>query len=143
MKFAIIEPAAARWEVIEATTPQDLYARAGFDTNIDHGMIAPAGALPSGVGISIVVDGFSLFKPKEQQRYFAIGRQLYGGNAVLYGFDEHGETVDLKEMPVPVFMTLAGVEKAIEDGQIERPTSSFNGEKFWEWPQPNPYRVKQ
>lgn len=135
MKFATIEPSETRWAVVDAAKPQDLYARLGLGDNVDHGMIASPSSMPSGVGISIVVDGFSLFKPASGQRYFAIGRTLYGGNALLYGFDEAGETVDLEEVPLVVFMTAAGVEDAIRRGQIDRPSSSINGKRFWEWRQ--------
>ena len=142
MKFALIEPFETRTSIVEAGSSQELYARAGFGTNVDHGIVAPPHALPSGVGISIVVDGFGLFKPADQQRYFAIGRQLYGGNAVLYGFDDAGETVDLREVPVVVFMTASGVEDAIGRGQIDRPICAVNDEEFWRWPQqPPPFGV--
>ena len=60
------------------------------------------------IGIAIVVDQFSLFVPPEDQRYFLIGRQLYAGNAILYGYNEEGETVDLPLMPVVIFITRAG-----------------------------------
>jgi len=76
---------------------------------------------PVGSAIAIVVDQFSLFVPPEEQRYFIIGRQLYGGNAVLYGYNEEGESIDLPLMPVVIFISVAGIEEAIAAGQIDRP----------------------
>lgn len=140
MRFVIIEPAKTDTKVVEAKNLRDLYTPLGLD-KVDHGLIAPPRETPSGVGIMIVVDEFGLFKPKHQQRYFAIGRQLFGGNAVLYGFNEIGESVDLVEMPVVLFMSLTGVEDAIARGQIDRPSSAVNGDQYWAWPEPSPFSL--
>jgi hypothetical protein len=136
MRFATIEPGEARWAVVEANEPHDLYEQLGLGHNVDHGTVVPPHVLPSGFGIAIVVDGFGLFKPVAEQRYFAIARELYAGNAVLYGFDEAGECVDLAEMPIVIFMTAAGVEEAITRGQIDRPRTMVNGAQVWQWPDP-------
>jgi len=138
MRFAIVEPGETRWEVIEATSLFTLEARLRLDTP-DHNVLVPAGHLPSGVGIGIVVDDFSMFVPPAEQRYFIIGRTLFAGNAVMYGFDKAGETVDLQEVPQVIFISLAGIEDAIANGQIERPRTTINGEEVWRWPGPSPF----
>jgi hypothetical protein len=141
MKFGIIEPAKTSYGWVEAKEPWELYPQLGLpcDGGVDHGVLIPWHVLPDKVGIAIIVDQFSLFVPPEDQRYFLIGRHLYGGNAVLYGYNEEGVSVDLPMMPVIIFVTRAGIDEAIAAGQIDRPTSSLNGVKFWEWPQPSPF----
>lgn len=142
MRFAIIEPAKVSWEMVDAKEPRDLYPQLGLG-DVDHGTLVMPRDLPSGVGIAIVVDGFGLFQPPDKQRYFAIGRKLFAGNAVLYGFDEGGETVDLQEMPVVVFLSPSGIEGAIALDQIDRPACTANGDKFWEWPGESPAWMKR
>lgn len=143
MKFAIIEPADIRWAIVDAENLTDLYEPLGLSIlKVDHGVVAPPDDRHRrSVGVSIVVDEFSLFKRPTEQRYFAIGNRLYAGNAVLYGYDIAGETRDLPLMPAPVFMTLAGIEMAIASGQIERPSMSVNGEQIWTWPDPAPFEI--
>ncbi len=136
MKFAIVEPAKSNWEVVEAAKLLDLYDHLGLDKP-DHNVLVPVGHLPSGFGIAIVVDDFGMFVPPTEQRYFIIGRTLFAGNAVMYGFDQEGETVDLHEVPMIVFISLAGINEAISAGQIDRPTTTVNGQVVWQWP-PSP-----
>ena len=42
---------------------------------------------PSGAGISIIVYEYGLFLPVAEARYFAIGRNLHAGGAVLFAFN--------------------------------------------------------
>jgi hypothetical protein len=140
MKFATIEPAYTRWEIVDAEQPTDLYERLGL-LKVDHGVVAPPDYRHHPIGIAIIVDEFSLFKMPTEQRYFAIGRRLYAGNAVLYGYDSAGETHDLPHMPAPMFMTLLGIEEAIASGQIDRPSMFVNGEQVWQWPDPPPFEI--
>lgn len=141
MRFVTIEPAETRYRVVEADNAQSLYAILGLEGHaVDHGVIEPVHVSRHRIGIAIVVDEFSLFVPPEKQRYFVIGDQLYGGNALLYSFDEAGETVDMDRMPPVIFVTMAGIEMAIAAGQIKRPILALNDEVFWRWPEPSPYR---
>jgi hypothetical protein len=137
MKFAIINPTAMTVRWAEANEVWDLYPEAGLPSSghVDHGIIAPY--------VAIVVYEFSLFVPPKEQRYFAIGRKLFGGPAILYGFSEEGITIDLPHMPQVFFMTVAGIEDAIERGQIDRPTMAVNGEVIWQWPGPAPASVTE
>lgn len=136
MNFTIIEPGETRIRMIDAREPFELYTQIGLSPgNVDHGVVVP--------GIGIVVDGFSLFVPPEHQRYFTIGRRLYGGNAILYGFDGAGETIDIlaalerNMMPPVIFISVAGIKRAIAADQIDQPIVAVNGLKTWEWPAPS------
>jgi hypothetical protein len=144
MKFATIEPAYTRWEIVDAKEPSDLYERLGLSgLKVEHGVVAPPDHRHHrSRGIAIVVDEFSLFRLPTKQHYFAIGSRLYAGNAVLYGYDIEGETRDLPHMAVPVFMTPLGIEGAIASGQIERPSMSVNGVQIWQWPDPAPFELR-
>jgi hypothetical protein len=137
MKYATIEPAEMRVTKVEAENSHELYERLGLGDNTDFGVVMSPHL--TGIGIGIIVDGFSLFKPPDQQRYFIINRALYGGNAILYGFEENGESVDLAMVPEVFFLSLAGVEEAIASGRIQRPFMAINDERFWEWPGPAPF----
>jgi hypothetical protein len=103
---------------------------AGLDPDkVDHGMLTRR--------IGYVVFEFGLFVPPVDQHYFAIGRQLIAGNAVLYGVDEAGESVDLMGSTIPDVRWFLGendVEAAIEAGEIDRPQTAVNGCVMWQWP---------
>lgn len=134
MRFGVIEPAKTLARCIDVHEMTDLYLGLGLRRGmVDHGVAAP--------GIGIVVDEFSLMVRPELQRYFAIGRRLYGGNAILFGFHATGNAIDLPVMPLIIFMSVAGIEDAIARGQIDRPVMSLNDETFWEWPQLPPVQV--
>jgi len=97
---------------------------------VDHGSITRH--------MHIIVYEFSLFVPVDKQVWYCIGRQLYGGNAVVYASDDAGETIDMSMLPPPIiwFKDAAAVEQAIGWGQIERPITAFNGAVLWRWPEP-------
>ena len=129
MKFVTIDAYKAKVETVEAASPQEAYAHVGLNPgSVDHGVVHP--------GVAIVVYEYFLFVPVDEQRWFAVGRQLFGGTAVLYGFDESGETVDLKEPPpVLFFRDYVEVERAIQNGVIDRPRMAVNNQVLWQWPQ--------
>jgi hypothetical protein len=133
-----IEPAATRITEVEADDPNQLRARLGLEA-IDHAVVM--NPVTTGIGIGIMVIQFGLFVPPDQQRYFAINRSLYGGNAILYGFNEAGVTIDLQMIPPIVFMSLKGVEEAIASGALNRPFMAVNDLKIWEWPGPAPFSI--
>lgn len=95
MRFILIDPHSRRLRHVNA---RDLRAaQAGVKlVDVDHGTIAP--------GISIVTDEYALCRgdKKTPQKYFALNGQLYGGPAVLYGFDNAGETMDVPLKPIQV-----------------------------------------
>ena len=132
MRYITIDPAKHVVKVIDTDDYMFALETAGLEgVNVDHGTIEH--------GIAIVVHGFSLFEPPERQHYFAIGDRLYAGRALLYAYDESGETVNLLRVPDVTFFTNAkAVENAIEAATVQRPQMKLNDEVIWSWPQPRP-----
>jgi hypothetical protein len=134
MKFAVITPSRQETIITDfsdlntALRAADLHFR-----GVDHGMLA--------IGVhrvGIIVYEFSLFVPAAEQSYFAIHGHLYAGNAVLYGVDDNGSTVDLRVMPEVFFMpNQHAVERSISLGLITRPYMAVNKQITWQWPQPH------
>jgi hypothetical protein len=126
MQFAIVNVSNNTVGVIECDDLFEAQVAAGLKL-VDHGVVAP--------GIGIVVGEFGLYTPPDKQSYFAIFRRLYAGNGVLYGFDKHGESVDLIAIPPVLFMpSYRAVERNIELGTVQRPYTAHNGEVTWQWP---------
>lgn len=135
MRYVTIDPTRTAVKVIDADNHPSAVEAAGLEIGqVDHGVIERDPF--TGIGVSICVYEYSLFVPADEQKYFAINGKLYGGKALLYAFDEKGETIDLTRVPdVFFFGSARAVEMAIAAGQIERPRSATLG---WEWPQPKP-----
>ena len=135
MHFAIINAHTRNVLFEECADLRDAQKIAGID-KVDHGVVAHHSQAPGMCGIGITVYEYGLFVPPEMQVYFTIARRLYAGNAVLYGFDKHGESIDLDWMPAVLFLPNASaVMRNIQLGLIQRPTMSANGVKVWEWPE--------
>jgi len=136
MKFYAIKPADCAVETIEAKEPYEAYKALGLDRmGVDHGTVA---RFDDGGGVAIVVYEFSLFVPVDDQRWYSILGQLFGGNALLYGYDAHGETCEFDTPPPIVFYPNAQeVEKAIERGEVKRPQIAVNQNVLWRWPEPH------
>jgi hypothetical protein len=110
----------------------------GLEPNqLDHGTI---GRARSGQGFGIWVYELGLRQPKVD-KYFALGRQLFNGSAVIYAFDAEGETSNvtkpfaehLQSHHISWYDSIEVIEHAIGLGLIDRPQSAINGEVFWEW----------
>jgi hypothetical protein len=128
MKYVLIDPSTTRVEMVDLPAQCEAYAQVGLDvTNVDHTTVHR--------GVAIVVNGTGLLEPSTNQRYFQLGRQLYAGGAVLYGYDPpSGETIDMPWVPEVLFFKNAQeVERAIAAGQVDRPQTLFNGQLIWEW----------
>src|SRR5215472_15463364 len=117
MKFGLIDPHNARTEIVEANDWPDVAKTVGLESGrTDYGTL---GRYPEGGGIGYFCYEFGLYIPVEKQRYFSVGNRLVAGAAVLYGFNEMGETVDLERMPSVIFYRDAHeVEDAIRSGRI-------------------------
>lgn len=131
MNFIRIQPELRRVEIVDAKGPRDvdpfLYKR-----GVDHGVIFQDHI--KGYGIAIVVYEFGLLEGHGP--YFGLRGQLYSGDAILYMFDSHGETVsfDRTIKIEPLWLpTPDDAETAIKCGLIERPCASINGIPTWEW----------
>jgi hypothetical protein len=146
MRFGIIEAAIGKLYTIEVDDERGqgmtaLKAKLGLG-NVDHAVVTK--------GISIAIAEFGLFEPSDKQHYFRIGNRLYAGNAVLYGYAESGDTIDLDarsyELVKSNFEILSGaqaVEEAIARGKVCRPEIKVNGEVYWRWPEPQPEYMKR
>jgi hypothetical protein len=129
MKFLRVNPTT--FEVIEA------HADSVFDVDkplhqsgtdfgtvwVDHG----------GGGVQIIVYESGLMEGDGP--YFSINHKLYSGNAVLFRFDDHGETVDMGDWKPEVLWlpTKTQVEMAINCGAVARPVAAVNGVVHWRW----------
>jgi len=136
MRYGLIDPRTRQYDVVVADElPLSLVGLTNSET--DHGAVAPR--------LMIVVYEYSLFVPPEKQSYFAIGRQLFGGVAVLYRVDKDGETIDFTWPIAPKvrwFADRAAVEREIEARLLDRPVMSISSGNevrvFWQWPDPRP-----
>ena len=103
---------------------------------VDFGMV--------GNGLQIMVWEHGLLQ-EDAIHYFAIGKQLFAGRAIVFAYDEAGETVSLSthlltSFPIRFFMNMKEVEGAIATREIDRPYAAINGEVIWQWPSPkHPY----
>ena len=130
MKFGIVCPSIRSVSIANCQDVKSAQRVAGLHRGVDHGVI-----MREPFGIGIVVYEFGLFE--QEQAYFAINGLLYAGNAVLYGFDDSGETVDLPALPQVFFMPNAkAVERSIDLGLVRRPIISVNDVVTWRWPEP-------
>ena len=138
MKFGWVNPEAKDIKIIDAKTIQDALRIAGLDPfAVDHGTIHN-----SNYRVGIVVYEHGLDSDLEDG-YWTTSFQLYNGNAILYGYDAQGETVDIIRESLPEIRHLGSpenVEKAIREGIVIRPISAMivDGKKevFWEWRAP-------
>jgi hypothetical protein len=131
MRFGVIRPSRQELRYFEAKDMDQALVHVGLKRlEIDHGTVMP--------GIAIVVHELSLFK--RPQSYFAIRHRLYGGNALLYGFEPKGATIDLAPLTETVgwLPDQETAEIAISLGQVERPQMAVGNDVLWSWPKPRP-----
>ena len=136
MKFGLIKPKEQEFAVIDCRDSTEAEGQAGLKSGeVDFAAIRPR--------IHIVLSAFGLFVPTNRQHYFAMGRYLYAGKAVLFGTNIKGETVDL-ELPLPDeliprwFRFTEEIEWAIDKNLVLRPHLMLNGRVIWRWPEPRP-----
>lgn len=131
IQYGIVDPHICALALIRAEDFDTAKRAAGLHPlQVDHGPVT------RNVAICVAEDG--LLEAKPGAAYFALARQLYAGSAVLYGFNERGETVDF----VPdtrlmdslrFYRTAAEADAAIRRGEIARPRQTVNGMVLWEW----------
>jgi hypothetical protein len=142
MKFAIVRCGEHVVEYIDADMLEQVLTKAGLASgSIDFATIQhPTDAA---YGIEIAVYEYGLYADPSAQEYFSIGRALFAGNAVLFGFDEAGNTVDIPLHPLFPQWYRDGhdVEAAIRAGKIDRPVFVVNGVIMWQWPDRKPDNV--
>ena len=130
MRYIIINPKAETVKIVDCESLDKATHEAGLEPlRVDHGTIAQ--------GLSAVVYEYSLF---ESEHYFAIGGQLFGGNAVLYGYNQEGKTIDITfsqlnkvERWILFYHGPEQIEAAIADNTVVRPKVKVNDELIWQW----------
>lgn len=133
MKFGYINPKDRTATIIEHHSLQDAMKIANLEGgSVDFGTVVR--------GLGVVVYEFGLFVPAQDQHYFGLGGRLWAGNAVLYAYDEGGETIDLPKIDHPIvwYNDVADVELSIINGGVVRPGMFVNGKMIWRWPDPPP-----
>jgi hypothetical protein len=140
MKFGLIDPRRAHAQIVKSKDWLGVAKMVGIESGrTDCGALV---RYYRGGGIGYFCYEFGLYVPVDKQHYFSVGNRLVAGAAVLYGFNEAGETVDLGSMPEVVFYRDAHeVEAAIRNGQIERPQIVVNKNVLWRWPDPVRHEV--
>jgi hypothetical protein len=142
MKYVIVKPSERAIDAVDAKEPHELYERAGLEPlKVDHGIIGRA--TNKHPGLAIIVHEYSLFVDPAQQHYFAFGSKLFAGNAILYSFDEAGDTIDVLPAAnlrgiITWFRDRHAVEMAIRAGHITRPRLVVDGVTKWQWPERQP-----
>lgn len=130
MQYVLVNPILRATLGRSYASLQDAEVAAGLDPGkVDHGMLTRS--------IGYVVYEYGLFVPPADQHYFAIGKTLIAGSAVLYGVNAWGETVNLYRSTIPDIRWFLGandVEAAIDAGEIVRPETAVNGVVTWRWP---------
>ena len=142
-KFGIVKAASRSYATIEAASFADALRAAQLTPGaIDFGTVTKPSA--ERAGLAIVVPELGLFVPPSAQSYFSINRRLYGGNAVLYGFDLTGATVDLPALTLAVqWLDAEGAERAIRAGSVIRPVIGSGDDIIWRWPEPRPSEAER
>ena len=131
-RFITINPRKRKVEAVSFDNIVQAIASVGL-ANVDHGVLAR--------GLGYCIYEFSLFVPPSEQHYCGLAGHLIAGPAVLYGFDQAGETVDLRLSEIPdvtFYLGVNDVEAAIDRGEVNRPFMAVNGVELWHWPQPAP-----
>src|SRR5215831_669833 len=134
-RVLIIRAAERKIEPFVVDEVHEAYATAGLPTGkLEHSIVRrPNGDAP---GIGIFVDKSALTVHQEKQSYFVLADKLYGGNAVLYGFDETGQTVDAPSMVVRWYSDQYEVEQALRRGEVQRPViKNESNDVVWRWPE--------
>lgn len=127
MRFLHVNPADRTIMDIEGDDVRDVYG-AIIKRNVDFGVVQR--------GLSIVVYEYGLMEGNGP--YFSLNEQLFSGDAILFAFDEAGETIDIPEglllmLSPHWFPDKAEVELGIAAGIVRRPETSVNGEVMWSW----------
>jgi hypothetical protein len=143
MKFLAIKPRIQKLEWIDAAELRTAEQAIGLG-NVDHGMFWRK---DDGNGLAYVVYEFGFYVPPTQQSYAAVFGKLIAGNAVVYAFNETGDTVSvlpemISEGDVVWLPTQQSVEDAIAAGVVQRPIVAVDGQVKWSWPEPAPYDIK-
>jgi hypothetical protein len=131
MRYLHIDPTAKTVKPVFAISPHDA-VKGLHSGNVDHGVVYQT--TERGVGLFVYEYGLC----EGNGPYFELYGNLYSGDAVLYGFDHAGETIDMREdedfIIKPQWLAdKVEVELAIAAGVVERPETRVNGAVIWSW----------
>lgn len=144
MNHIIIDPQTKTIRNVDVKDYKDALREAGLTSGgIDFGTVMRA---RDGTTYTTMVYEWGLIRPKVDA-YFSILKSLYCGPAVVFRANNEGETIDIPlsladhwatgECPDFRWIgTAQDAEKAIQDGHIDRPQSSINGQVTWQWRAP-------
>lgn len=134
MKFLIIRPKEKTSSIEELPSIKAAWDSAGLQAGcLDFGQIDKHTAF--------CVYEFGLFVDPSEQHYFALGRSLIAGNAVCFGVNEFGDTVDFEsfdDLDIRFFDDSEHVKAALASGLIDRPQCAVNSIIIWQWPDSPP-----
>lgn len=128
MRYAVVNAENETVSLVDHNDLDEVKKSAGLEPlGVDHGTVK--------TGLGIILYEFGLLEPNEH--YFILNRTLYAGNAVLYAFNEHGETVSVPRsvlaFEIKFLHSINAVEAALKKGEADRPYTSINGVKISEW----------
>lgn len=128
MRYAVVNAEQETISLVDKDEINEAKIEAGLDPiGVDHGTVK--------TGLGIVLYEFGLLEP--QKHYFILNRTLYAGNAVLYAYDEEGETIDIPRLVlaynIKFLHGIDAVEAALQRGEANRPYTAINGVKLAEW----------
>lgn len=147
--YVIIDPEKRQIVVSNVETLHDAERLAGLDPQrVDHGTLAR--------GFAYVIFEYANFVPPADQHYFALGRQLFSGAIVVYGYDHRvGDTINVTMRPCLAdhqitlinsddemieldlrWLTGAEAVAAVDAGEIDRLELRVKGQVRWAWPEP-------
>ena len=138
MKFFVIDPKERTVTLTDSPSLKELQQKV-IRGDVDHTTLTLASY--QGHRLAMIVYEYGLVETSREQKFFSIGKNLYVGPGIVYGFDQEGETTDVvpddMEPPFsPVFyLNIDHVELAIRNGKIDRPETSINGVPVWRWNQ--------
>lgn len=146
MKFAIVRPGEQRVQAVSAGDINIAVQLAGLSMGeLDFGIVSPVSKKRPGLAVTVYEFGLCKMnkrtgKNQKPLPMFGLGQQLYAGNAVLYSFDEEGETVDLAVGIRDIARDIIWLpdqkeaEKAIMSNLVLRPVQAINGVIMAAWP---------
>ena len=128
MRYAVVVVQNENIYLTDRHTIDDAKKLAGLEPlGVDHGTVK--------TGLGIILYEFGLLEP--MTHYFILNRTLYAGNAILYAFNEEGETVPVPRsvlaFEIKFLHGVNAAEAALKKGEADRPYTSINGVKISEW----------
>lgn len=125
------------------------FARGWINHNLDHATIM----VHEGRRYMIIVYGLGLVGgPDTSKFYFALGRQLFNGRAIIYCANYKGETIAVPRTLAAHWNnqdcedfnwvgSANAAEKLMTTGRLDRPQTEVNGEVVWQWSTPPDFKA--